>query len=95
MSFDGRHCIAVLVPAKAKAHKHKQFCPVTAWVRGGVSRPGGQWSNDMSVVRGEPKEHKHFRPGTRPGGPVTEIVHVPDVDVPFKPLKASKTSKNL
>ena len=22
---------------KEKAHKHKQFCPVTAWVRRGVS----------------------------------------------------------
>ena len=31
--------------SKGKAHKHKQFCPVIAWVGGGVSRPGGQGSN--------------------------------------------------
>ena len=24
-----------LFSGKEKAHKHKQFCPVTAWVRGG------------------------------------------------------------
>ena len=75
---------------------------------GGVSRPGGQGSPDR-VARGlptggqgskvyvlcvEPKEHKHFRPGARPGGlgyPARrigdrgdrEIVYVPDVYVPF------------
>ena len=46
----------------------------------------------------EPKEHKRFRPGTRPGGigfPAgrigdrgdREIVYVPNVYVPFPPLK--------
>ena len=32
----------------------------------GVSRLGGQGSN-VHVLCAEPKEHKHFRPGTRPG----------------------------
>ena len=47
----------------------------------------------------EPKEHKRFRPGTRPGGirfPAgrigdrgdREIVHVPNVYVPFLAPKA-------
>ena len=31
---------------KEEAYKHKQFCPVTVWVRG-VSRPGGQESMFM------------------------------------------------
>ena len=58
---------------KEKAHKHKQFCPVTAWVRGGVYRPGGQGSN-VYVLCAEPKQHKHFRLGTRPGGLVTGVM---------------------
>ena len=63
--------LGVVIPGKEKAHKHKQFCPGTAWVRGGgVSRPGGQGSN-VYVLCAEPKVHKHFRPGTRPGGLVT------------------------
>ena len=56
---------------KGKAHKHNFFFPVTARV-GGVSRLGGQGSN-LYVVCAEPKEHKHFRPGTRPGGSVTGV----------------------
>ena len=36
----------------------------------GVSRPGGQGSN-VYVLSSEPKEHKSFAMGTRPGGPVT------------------------
>ena len=60
---------------KEKAHKHKQIFPVTAPVGGGglptgwpgVSRPGGQGSK-VYVLCAEPKEHKHFRLGTRPGG---------------------------
>ena len=51
----------VFVSGKAKAHKHKQFCPVTAWVRGRVSRPVGQESN-VYVLCAELKEHEHVRP---------------------------------
>ena len=41
-----------------ETYKHKQFCPVTAWVGGGgVSRPGGQGPN-VYVPCAEPKEHK-------------------------------------
>ena len=39
---------------------------------GGVSRPGDQGSN-VYVLCAEPKEHKHFRPGTRPVGSVTGV----------------------
>ena len=39
---------------------------------GGVSRPGGQGSN-VYVMCVEPKEHKHVRLGTRPGGSVTGV----------------------
>ena len=42
---------------------------------------GGQWSK-VYVLGAEPKEHKHFRPGTRPGGSVTGVT-VPIVYVPF------------
>ena len=63
----------------------------TGWP--GVSRPGGQGSK-VYVLCAEPKEYKHFRPGTRPGGfgyPAgrigdrgdREIVCVPNVYVPF------------
>ena len=54
---------------------------------------GGQGSK-VYVLCAEPKEHKHFRPGTRPGGSGTrpggsgtrgdqETVYVPNVYVPF------------
>ena len=54
---------------------------------------GGQGSK-VNVLCAEPKEHKRFRPGTRPGGigfPAgrigdrgdREIVYVPNVYVPF------------
>ena len=54
---------------------------------------GGQGSK-VYVLCAEPKEHKRFRPGTRPGGigfPAgrigdrgdREIVYVPNVYVPF------------
>ena len=49
------------------AHKQKQFFTVTARVAGGLSRPVSHRSN-VYVLCAEPKEHKHFRPGTRPGG---------------------------
>ena len=63
---------------KEKAHKHKQIFLVTARVGGGggVGSPdrvakglptGGQGSK-VYVLCAEPKEYKHFRPGTRPGG---------------------------
>ena len=85
---------------KEKAHKHKQFFPVTARA-GGVSRPGGGGGlptggqgSKVYVLCAEPKEHKRFRPGTRPGGigflagrigdrGDREIVYVPNVYVPF------------
>ena len=58
---------------------------------------GGQGSR-VYVLCAELKEHKHFRPGTRPGGfgfPAgrigdrgdREIVYVPNVYVPFPALK--------
>ena len=68
---------------------------------GGVSRPGGGGvsrpvarGQQVYVLCAEPKEHKRFRPGTRPGGigfPAgrigdrgdREIVYVPNVYVPF------------
>ena len=34
------------------------------------SRPGG-WRSNVYVLHAEPKEHKHLRPGTRPGGSLT------------------------
>ena len=72
---------------KEKAHKHKQNFPVTAWVgespdrvaRGspdpGSARglPTGGQGSKVYVLCAEPKEHKHFRPGTRPGGSGTRL----------------------
>ena len=43
---------------KEKAHKHKQFFPVTAGV-GGVSRPGGQGQTFMCCVQ-NPKNINSF-----------------------------------
>ena len=57
---------------KKKAHKHKQFCPVTAWVRGG-SLDWAAMGPNVYVLCAEPKEHKHFGPGTRPGGSGTGV----------------------
>ena len=57
-----------------KAHKHKHIFTVTARVRGGspdrVARglPTGGQGSKVYVLCAEPKEHKHFRPGARPGG---------------------------
>ena len=73
---------------------------MTARVGGGspdrVARglPTGGQGSEVYVLCAEPKEHKHFRPGTRPGGSVypagrigdrgdREIVYVPNVYVPF------------
>ena len=65
---------------------------------------GGQGSK-VYVLCAEPKEHKHFRPGTRPGGfgfPAgrigdrgdREIVYVPNAYVPFPaPKKFSGRKK--
>ena len=64
---------------KEKAHKHKQIFPVTAPGGGGspdrVARglPTGGQGSKVYVLCAEPKEHKHFRPGTRPGGSVTGV----------------------
>ena len=43
-----------------------------AWVKGGVSRLGSQGSN-VYLLCAEPKENKHFRPGTQSGGLVTGV----------------------
>ena len=87
LAVNARHCAKTTIftsdSGKEKAHKHKQNFPVTARV-GGVSRPGGQGSpgqgsptggqgSKVYVLCAEPKEHKHFRPGTRPGGSVTGV----------------------
>ena len=64
---------------KEKAHKHKQISPVIARVGGGspdrVARglPTGGQGSKVYVLCAEPKEHKHFRPGTRPAGSVTGV----------------------
>ena len=85
---------------KEKAHKHKQIFPVTARAGGGLPTgwggglPTGGQGSKVYVLCAEPKEHKRFRPGTRPGGigfPAgrigdrgdREIVYVPNVYVPF------------
>ena len=68
---------------------------------GGGLPTGGQGSK-VYVLCAEPKEHKRFRPGTRPGGiglPAgrigdrgdREILYVPNVYVPFPaPMQARK-----
>ena len=64
---------------------------------------GGQGSK-VYVLCAEPKEHKHFRPGTRPGGSGTrpggsvtggdrEIVYVPMFMCLFRPLKSRKVGR--
>ena len=58
---------------KEKAHKHKQVCPVTAWVRGGGSTDRVVRGQTFMCLCAESKEHKHFRPGSRPGGSVTGV----------------------
>ena len=71
-----QNLLRTLLSGKKKAHKHKQSFPVTARVGGGlptgwpgVSRPVARGQKFMCyVLCAEPKEHKHFRPGTRPGG---------------------------
>ena len=70
-------CVKILVyggllSGEEKAHKHKQFFPVTARL-GGVLPTGWRQGSNVYVVCAEPKEHKHFRPGTRPGGSVTGV----------------------
>ena len=60
---------------RCAAHKHKQLCPVTAWVRGGFSRPSGKGSS-VYVLCTEPREHNVFvwSPGREdrwPGWPRT------------------------
>ena len=98
-----------LKSGKEKAHKHKQIFPVTARVGGGSpdrvgggGLPTGGQGSKVYVLCAESKEHKHFRPGTRPGGigfPAgrfgdrgdREIVYVPNVYVPFSaPIKTPR-----
>ena len=47
----------IVLSGKEKAHKHKLFCPVIAWVRGGLptGSPGGQGSN-VYVLCSQPKD---------------------------------------
>ena len=70
---------------------------------GGGIPTGGQGSK-VDWLCAEPKEHKRFRPGTRPGGigfPAgrigdrsdREIVYVPNVYVPF--LAPTPTQRTL
>ena len=67
------------ISGEEKAHKHKQIFPVTArWGGGSPDRvardlPTGGQGSKVYVLCAEPKEHKHFRPGTRPGGSVTGV----------------------
>ena len=78
----------------------KKIFPVTARAGGGLPTggggglPTGGQGSKVYVLCAEPQEHKHFRPGTRPGGigfPAgrigdrgdREIVYVPNVYVPF------------
>ena len=66
--------VLLLASGRGKAHKPKQIFPVTARAGGGspdrVARglPTGGQGSKVYVLCAEPKEHKHFRPGTRPGG---------------------------
>ena len=60
------------VSGKDKAHRHKQFCRVIAWVRGGVLPTGWPGVKCLCAVC-RTKEHKYFRPGSRPGGPVAGV----------------------
>ena len=94
-------CLFQSFSGKEKAHKHKQIFPVTARAAGGLPTgwgggglPTGGQGSKVYVLCAEPKEHKRFRPGTRPGGigfPAgrigdrgdREIVYVPNVYVPF------------
>ena len=46
------------------------LCPVTAWVKGGLLT---RWPGVKYVLCAQPEEHKHVRPGTRPGGSVTGV----------------------
>ena len=67
-------CLAKMLAADQSNAKHKQFCPVTSWVRGGGSTDWvamGQMT--MCCVQKEPKAHKHFHLGTRPGGSAIRV----------------------
>ena len=72
---------------------------------GGGLPTGGQGSK-VYVLCAEPKEHKRFRPGARPGGigfPAgrigdrgdREIVYVPNVYVPFPAPKKTQTTREF
>ena len=47
--------------AREKTHKHKQFCPVTAWVRGGLPTRRPEVKSSCAVCA-EAKESKNVRP---------------------------------
>ena len=98
-SFMCKSLMCLFFSVKEKAHKHKQIFPVTARAGGlptgwGGGLPTGGQGSKVHVLCAEPKEHKRFRPGTRPGGigfPAgrvsdwgdRETVYVPNVYVPF------------
>ena len=69
-----------------KAHKHKQYCSVTARVGGGSPDRLARGQTFMCCVR-NPRNIEISVRGTRPGGSVTggdrEILYVPEIYVPF------------
>ena len=91
----GQHLPALEVYKIQFPNKH--FFPVTARV-GGLPRPVGQGSN-VYVLCAEPKEHQHFRPGTRPGGSATgcdpETIYVPMFMCLCWPLHAHKRVEGI
>ena len=72
---------------KEKAHKHKQFGPVTVWVREGGLPTGWPGGSNVYVLCAEPKEHKHFIrvPGREERWPrwPRKCLYVSNVYVPF------------
>ena len=71
---------------KEKAHKHKQVCPVTAWV-GGVLPTGWPGVKCLCAVCGSQETYVEILSGY-PAGRIgdrgdREIVYVPNVYVPF------------
>ena len=62
---------------RKKAHKHKQFCPVTTWVRGGGSPDRvARGQMHVYVLCVGSKDYKYFGPGTRQGGSVTSVTEI-------------------
>ena len=76
---EGKFAQFSLGSGKEKAHNHKQIFLVTARAGGGLPTGWGGGSPDrcqgsnVYVLCAEPKTHKNFRSGTRPGGSVTGV----------------------